>query len=125
MRVITFSRRSGKCRASHSSKSSFTPCGRRSTTRPACPAPAAAARLEDLRDLVVGEARGSIGATITPTGTPAFASRSIAARRLPGGAARGSMLRCSSASRLVIESATDAAPCEASSREEVDVARHQ
>jgi hypothetical protein len=56
-----------------------------------------------------------IGATITPTGTPAFASRSIAARRSFGGAARGSRIRWSDASRLVTEIATDAAPWEASS----------
>ena len=50
-----------------------------------------------------------IGATITPTGTPALASVSKAASRPDGCVARGSIFRASSPSNVVIERKTDEA----------------
>ena len=58
---------------------------------------------------------GTTGATITPTGMPAAASRSIAFSRSRGCEARGSILRATSPSSVVIESITTAAWCAASS----------
>ena len=58
---------------------------------------------------------GTIGAAITPTGTPAAASRAIASSRRRGLPARGSMVRAISGSRVVIETETTAARWPASS----------
>ena len=58
---------------------------------------------------------GMMGATLTPTGMPAAASASIAARRRAGVDVRGSIVRASAASIVVIESTTAAARCLASS----------
>ncbi len=55
------------------------------------------------------------GATITPTGTPAFASVSIACSRRFGVEARGSSTRASSGSSVGIERCAEQAPSAASS----------
>ena len=57
---------------------------------------------EDLRHLVSVMA-GTTGATITPTGMPAFASVSMAASRSSGVAARGSMMPRDFGSSVVTE----------------------
>jgi hypothetical protein len=56
-----------------------------------------------------------IGATITPTGTPAARSCATASRRACGGDVRGSRMRCSFGSSDVIEMLIATALCAASS----------
>ena len=76
------------------------------------PAAAAASRIFGISWSVIA---GTTGATITPTGMPAAASRSIAFSRSRGWEARGSILRATSGSSVVIESMTTAAWCSLSS----------
>ena len=89
---ITCAARSGKCSASHSRNRSFTSHGSRSKVYPASDAPAS--RLaSSTASISCSVSTGMMGATSTPTGTPASASTRIAFSFAPAEAARGSSMR--------------------------------
>ena len=78
-RAMTRAARSGKCCSSHCWNSGFTSQGRRSTMLKARLAPAAAAASR-MRSSSGSLRKGITGDTLTPTGTPACASVSMAAQ---------------------------------------------
>ena len=108
IRLTIFSLRSGTCRSSQSRNRSFTPYGRRRGTQLASVAPLsdAAMRIEGISWSV---SPGITGATKTVTGTPAWASCSIASSLRSGLDVRGSMALWRAGSNVVTETATFAA----------------